>query len=89
MVYPLWSNALSAKSILGGRVALTVGSNSPDKGLNSITKREFLGLDVGLNEHSKRWKGELGTEVQSEKLQGVRREGGRMLKVLAVNETSS
>ena len=23
--YPLWSNALSAKSVLGGRVALTVG----------------------------------------------------------------
>ena len=24
--YPLWSNALSAKSILGGRVALTGGT---------------------------------------------------------------
>ena len=76
--YPLRSNALSAKSVLGGRVALTsitqVGSNSPDKGLNSITKWEFLGLDVGLNEHSKQWKGESGAEVQSEKLQGVGRE---------------
>ena len=42
---------LSAKSVLGGRVALT---------------RAFLELDVSLNEHSKRWKGELGAEVQSE-----------------------
>ena len=47
-------------------MALTVGSNSPDKGLNSITKQEFLRLDVGLNERSKQWKGESGAEVQSE-----------------------
>ena len=49
----------------------------------------FLELDVGLSECSKQWRGKLGAEVQSEKLQGVGREQETVLKVLAVDETSS
>ena len=48
-----------------------------------------MDVDVGLNERSKRWKGKLGAEVQSEinVLSGKRARG--VLKVLAVDETSS
>ena len=49
-----------------------------------------MDLDVGLNECSKQWRGKLGTEVQSE--YGVvewEESEGRVLKVLAVEQTSS
>ena len=61
-----------------------MGSNSPDKGFIAIAKWVILKLDVGLNECSKQWKGELGTEVQSGMLQGVGREQKQMLKVLTM-----
>ena len=47
-------------------------------------------MDVGLEERSKRSKGESGAEVQSDRvrLSGKRARGG-VLKVLAVEQTSS
>ena len=54
-----------------------------------IASDNNMDVDVGLNKCSKQWKGKLGTEVQS--VEGVvewKRAKG-VLKVLAIDQTSS
>ena len=49
--YPLWSNALSAKSVLGGRVALTfiwLVQHSLDAGCVYLNNKVFDLRDMGL-----------------------------------------
>ena len=48
-----------------------------------------MDVDVGLEEHSKRSKGKSGAEVQSDMVRSSGKRARGVLKVLAVEQTSS
>ena len=62
---PWWKLYPSTRAYTKNRSITRVGSNSPDEVYTQSQSGSDTDKDVGLEECSKRSKGELGTEVQS------------------------